>query len=83
MKITDKMLHFSISFLITSTVFLYCNLLDLSLLWCYLLSNVVAIGFGVVKEIIDLKWDWKDIIADVTGIITSDIFIAIFTIFSH
>ena len=83
MKITDKMLHFSISFLITSTVFLYCNLLDLSLLLCYLLSNIVAIGFGVVKEIIDLKWDWKDIIADVTGIITSDIFIAIFTIFSH
>ena len=83
MKITDKILHFSISFLITSTVFLYCYLLDLSLLWCYLLSNLVSIGFGVAKEIIDSGWDWKDIIADVTGIITSDIFIAIFTIFSH
>jgi len=77
MTITDKMLHFSISFLITSTVFLYCNLFDLSLLWCYLLSNIVAIGFGVVKEIIDLKWDWKDMLADVIGIIVSDILIAI------
>jgi len=77
MKITDKMLHFSISFLIVSTVFLYCYLLDLSLLWCYLLSNLVSIGFGVVKEIIDLKWDWKDMLADVIGIIVSDIIIAI------
>jgi len=77
MKITDKMLHFSISFLIVSTVFLYCYLLDLSLLWCYLLSNLVSIGFGVAKEIIDSGWDWKDILADTTGIIVSDILIAI------
>jgi len=37
----------------------------------------VSIGFGVVKEIIDLKWDWKDMLADVIGIIVSDIIIAI------
>ncbi len=83
MKITDKMLHFGISFLIISTVFLYCYLLDLSLLLCYLLSNIITMGLGITKELLDSEWDWKDIIADVTGIITSDIFIAIFTIFSH
>jgi len=77
MTITDKMLHFSISFLIVSTVFLYSHLLDLSVFWCYLASNVVAIGFGVVKETIDSKWDWKDIRADIIGIIISDILIAI------
>jgi len=57
MKITDKMLHFGISFLIVSTVFLYCNLFGLSLVCSCVLSNVVAISFGVVKEIIDLEWD--------------------------
>ena len=77
MTITDKMLHFSISFLIVSTVFLYCHLLDLSVFWCYLASNVVAIGIGIIKEIIDSKWDWKDIRADIIGIIISGILIAV------
>lgn len=81
MKITDKMLHFGISFLIVSTVFLYCNLFGLSLVLSCVLSNVVAISFGVVKEIIDLKWDWKDILADVAGIVASNIPIAIILIF--
>jgi len=77
MKITDKMLHFGISFLIVSTVFLYCNLFGLSLVWSCVLSNVVAISFGVVKEIIDLKWDWKDILADVAGVVAGDVIIGI------
>lgn len=77
MKITDKMLHFGISFLIVSTVFLYCNLFGLSLVWSYILSNVVAISFGVVKEIIDLEWDWKDILADMAGIVANDVIIGI------
>lgn len=77
MKITDKMLHFGISFLIVSTVFLYCNLFGLSLVLSCVLSNVVAISFGIVKEIIDLKWDWKDILADVAGIVANDVIIGI------
>lgn len=77
MKITDKMLHFSISFSAVSTVFLYCYLLNLSLFWSYFASNIIAIGLGILKEIIDKQWDWKDIMADGIGIITSDIFIAI------
>jgi len=77
MKITDKMLHFGISFLITSTIFLYCHLLDLSFVLSCVLSNVVAISFGVVKEIIDLEWDWKDILADVAGVVAGDVIIGI------
>ncbi|HPC14564.1 MAG TPA: hypothetical protein PLN36_09415 [Bacteroidales bacterium] len=76
-KITDKILHFSISFLIASTIFLYCYLFNLSILWCFLLSNVGAIGIGIVKEIIDSRFDWKDIVADVIGVIVSDIVIEI------
>jgi len=83
MKITDKMLHFSISFLTVATISFFCYLLNLSSIWCYLLSNIITMGLGITKELLDSEWDWKDIIADVTGIITSDIFIAIFTIFSH
>jgi len=77
MKITDKMLHFGISFLIVSTVFLYCNLFGLSLVCSCVLSNVVAISFGVVKEIIDLEWDWKDILADVAGVVAGNVIIGI------
>jgi hypothetical protein len=77
MKINDKILHFAISFLLVSTVFLYCYLFNLSILWCYLLSNVVAIVVGIVKEIIDLEFDCKDIIADVIGVMIGDILIAV------
>ena len=77
MKITDKMLHFSISFSAVSTVFLYCYLLNLSLFWSYFASNIIAIGLGIFKEIIDKQWDWKDFLADGLGVITSVIIIGI------
>ena len=77
MKITDKMLHFSISFSAVSTVFLYCYLLNLSLFWSYFASNIIAIGLGILKEIIDKQWDWKDFLADGLGVITSVIIIGI------
>jgi uncharacterized protein YfiM (DUF2279 family) len=38
---------------------------------------VVAISFGVVKEIIDSRWDWKDILADVAGVVAGDVIIGI------
>lgn len=77
MKITDKMLHFSISFLAFAAAFLYAHLLDLSLLYCYLTAFVGTVILGVVKEIIDLKWDWKDILANGYGIASSAIIILI------
>jgi len=41
------------------------------------IAAVVAIFVGVIKEIIDLKWDWKDFAADGLGVITSVIIIGI------
>ena len=80
MTITDKMLHFSISFLAFATAFLYAHLLDLSLFWCYLTAFLGALALGIVKEIIDLKWDWKDFAADGCGIVASAILITILTL---
>ena len=77
MTITDKMLHFSISFLAFAAAFLYAHLLDLSLFWCYVIAFIGTVILGVVKEIIDLKWDWKDFAADGLGVITSAIIIGI------
>lgn len=77
MTITDKMLHFSISFLAFAATFLYAHLLDFSLFYCYLTAFVGTVILGVVKEIIDLKWDWKDFLADGLGIIASVIIIGI------
>ena len=77
MTITDKMLHFSISFLITATIFLYCHLLAIQVLLSFVIAFVIAIFVGVIKEIIDLKWDWKDFLADGLGVITSVIIIGI------
>ena len=77
MTITDKMLHFSISFLITATVFLYCHLLAIQVVLSFVIAFAVAIFVGVIKEIIDLKWDWKDFLADGLGVITSVIIIGI------
>ena len=77
MTITDKMLHFSISFLITATVFLYCHLFAIQVLLSFVIAFVVAIFVGVIKEIIDQKWDWKDFLADGLGVITSVIIIGI------
>ena len=77
MTITDKMLHFSISFLAFATIFLYGHLLGLSLFYCYGIAFLGAMALGIVKEIIDSKWDWKDIRADIIGIIISGILIAV------
>ena len=77
MTITDKMLHFSISFLITATIFLYCHLLAIQVLLSFVIAFVIAIFVGVIKEIIDAKWDWKDFLADGLGIIASVIIIGI------
>ena len=77
MKITDKMLHFSISFLAFAAAFLYAHLLDLSLFYCYGTAFLGAMALGIIKEIIDLKWDWKDFLADGLGIIASVIIIGI------
>ena len=71
------MLHFSISFLITATIFLYCHLLAIQVLLSFVIAVAVAIFVGVIKEIIDLKWDWKDFLADGLGVITSAIIIGI------
>ena len=75
MTITDKMLHFSISFLVFATTFLYAHLLDLSLFYCYLIAFLGALALGIIKELIDLKWDWKDFLADSCGIVASAIII--------
>ena len=75
MTITDKMLHFSISFLITSTVFLYCHLLAIQTLLSFVIAFAVAIFVGVIKEVIDKIWDWKDILADAAGIVSAMIII--------
>ena len=75
MTITDKMLHFSISFLITATIFLYCHLLAIQVLLSFVIAFVIAIFVGVIKELIDLKWDWKDFAADGLGIVASAIII--------
>ena len=80
MTISDKMLHFSISFLAFATAFLYAHLLDLSLFWCYLTAFIGALALGVVKETIDAKWDWKDFAADGCGIVASAILITILTL---
>ena len=77
MTITDKMLHFSISFLAFATAFLYAHLLDLSLFLCYVIAFLGALALGIIKELIDLKWDWKDFAADGLGIIVSVIIIGI------
>ena len=77
MTITDKMLHFSISFLTTATVFLYCHLLAIQVLLSFVIAFVIAIFVGIIKEIVDLKWDWKDFLADGLGIIASVIIIGI------
>lgn len=77
MTITDKMLHFSISFLTFSTGFLYAYLLNLSLFLCYLIAFLGALALGITKELIDLKWDWKDFAADSCGIVASAILIGI------
>ena len=77
MTITDKMLHFSISFLAFATAFLYAHLLDLSLFWCYLTAFLGALALGIIKELIDLKLDWKDFAADGCGIVASAILITI------
>ena len=77
MKITDKMLHFSISFLAFAAAFLYAHLLDLSLFYCYGIAFLGTIIIGVVKETIDAKWDWKDFAADGIGIAVSAILITI------
>lgn len=71
MKITDKLLHFSISFLLFSTVYLYCFLLQFRVFWCLLIAFVITLLVGVTKEIMDEKCDWKDLLADVIGIIVS------------
>ena len=43
-----------------------------------MLKTIVGtVILGVIKEIIDLKWDWKDFLADGLGIITSVIIIGI------
>lgn len=77
MTITDKMLHFSISFLITATIFLYCHLLAIQVLLSFVIAAVVAIFVGVIKEIIDAKFDIKDFIADISGIAVSIVCIII------
>ena len=77
MTITDKMLHFSISFLITATIFLYCHLLAIQVLLSFVIAFIIAIFVGIIKEIIDQKWDWKDFLADGLGVITSVIIIGI------
>jgi hypothetical protein len=80
MTITDKMLHFSISFLVFATAFLYAHLLDFSLFYCYLTAFLGALALGITKELIDLKWDWKDFAADSCGIVASAILITILTL---
>jgi hypothetical protein len=80
MTVTDKMLHFSISFLAFAAAFLYAHLLDLSLFWCYMVAFLGALTLGIVKEIIDLKFDWKDFAADSCGIVASAILITILTL---
>ena len=80
MTITDKMLHFSISFLAFATAFLYAHLLDLSLFLCYVIAFLGALALGIIKELIDLKWDWKDFAADGCGIVASAILITILTL---
>ena len=77
MTITDKMLHFSISFLITATVFLYCHLLAIQVVLSFVIAFAVAIFVGIIKEIIDQKWDWKDFLADGLGVIASVVIIGI------
>ena len=43
-----------------------------------MLKTIVGtVILGVIKEIIDLKWDWKDFLADGLGVITSVIIIGI------
>ena len=80
MTITDKMLHFSISFLTFSTGFLYAHLLDLSLFLCYAIAFLGALALGIIKELIDLKWDWQDFAADGCGIVAIAILITILTL---
>ena len=75
MTITDKMLHFSISFLTFSTVYLYCHLLDSGLFWCFMTAFVATLIVGITKEVIDKVWDWKDILADAAGIVSAMIII--------
>ena len=53
MTITDKMLHFAISFLTFSTAYLYCNLLNLGLFWCFMTAFVFTLTIGVTKEVIN------------------------------
>lgn len=76
MKITDKKLHFSISYMLFSTMFLYLYIFSLPVLWIFIGSFLVTAGFGFAKELIfDQKIDWLDIKADAYGIIASAIII--------
>lgn len=70
----DKLLHSYISNILFVVLFGFLSLFGLQALWCYIISTIVVVGIGVAKELIDDKekgnrFDWKDIIADVSGII--------------
>lgn len=71
----DKLLHSYVSdtlfVVLFGIIFLFLNLP----IWLtYTITTVVVFAIGIIKELIDDKekgnrFDWKDIIADVSGIV--------------
>lgn len=69
----DKLLHFTCSLILVFVSAGVCNLFKLDKTITFIISFVLVLIIGIIKEIIDSKrggkFDFKDLIADFTGII--------------
>ena len=64
----DKVAHFFASAFI-------CLALGKFVHW--LIAALVSILLGLVKELLDIKFNWKDIVADILGVVLSVIILLI------
>lgn len=76
----DKVVHASVSF----SMMLLFSLIFLDFTFGYLISFLITMGIGVLKEVYDMRpggsgWSNGDLLADLVGTVSA--FIAVFSLF--
>lgn len=75
----DKLKHIGITFIISS--FIGTIIFLLSNIECGIISAVYSgLVVGLTKEFFDSYFDWKDLLADIVGIILSIIWLILITL---
>ena len=64
----DKIAHFSVSGLL---VFMFDKFLP------FLVASILVLTLSVAKEAVDEKFEWKDLLADILGILVAILIIVI------